>query len=89
MSRKKNNAKAGANRPTQKFLIGLVRKYEERTAPITDEMAMDMMDTNETNHFLMLLQIADYLPMGKSRAILDAFKLGYLAGKAAAGNEQK
>jgi hypothetical protein len=37
----------------------------------------------------MLLQIADYLPMGKSRAIIDAFKLGYLAGKAAAGNEQK
>ncbi len=51
-------------------------------------MAMDLMDTNETNHFLMLLQIADYLPMGKSRAIIDAFKLGYLAGKAAAENEQ-
>lgn len=88
MSRKKDNAKAIASRPTREFLTGLVAKYEKRTEPITDEMAMDLMDTNETNHFLMLLQIADYLPMGKSRAIIDAFKLGYLAGKAAAGNEQ-
>lgn len=88
MKRKKNHAKTRASRPTQEFLMGLVAKYEKRTAPITDEMAMDLMDTNETNHFLMLLQIADYLPMGKSRAIIDAFKLGYLAGKAA-GNEQK
>lgn len=88
MKRKQNNAKARASRPTQEFLIGLVAKYKKRTAPITDEMAMDLMDTNETNHFLMLLQIADYLPMGKSRAILDAYKLGYLAGKAAAEHEQ-
>ena len=89
MKRKKNNAKTGAYRPTREFLIGLVERYQERTAPITDEMAMDMMDTNETNHFFMLLQIADYLPMGKSRAIIDAYKLGYLAGKAAAGNENE
>lgn len=91
MSKKSNanTVNAGGKRPTQEFLMGLVAKYEKRSAPITDEMAMDLMDTNETNHFLMLLQIADYLPMGKSRAIIDAFKLGYLAGKAAAGNEQK
>lgn len=88
MKRKKNHTKTMEYRPTREFLIGLVEKYEERTAPITDEIAMDLMDTNKTNHFLMLLQIADYLPMGKSRAIIDAFKLGYLAGKAA-GNEQK
>ena len=85
---KTNAAKAAGKRPAQDFLMGLVAKYEKRTAPITDEMAMDLMDTNETNHFLMLLQIADYLPMGKSRAILNAYKLGYLAGKAAAGNGQ-
>lgn len=69
-------------KPTMEFLQKIVAKYDERTAEISTETAMDMMDTNETNHFLMLLQIADYYPMGKSLSIIYAYKLGYLAGKA-------
>lgn len=71
-------------RPTKKFLKKIIAKYDERTAEISTETAMDMMDTNETNHFLILLQIADYYPMGKSLSIIYAYKLGYLAGKAGA-----
>lgn len=71
-------------KPTMEFLQKIVAKYDERTAEISTETAMDMMDTNETNHFLMLLQIADYYPMGKSLSIIYAYKLGYLEGKAGA-----
>lgn len=71
-------------KPTMEFFQKIVAKYDERTAEISTETAMDMMDTNETNHFLMLLQIADYYPMGKSLSIIYAYKLGYLAGKAGA-----
>ena len=42
-----------------------------------------MMDTEKKNDFLLLLKVADYAHMGKSRAILTAFKLGYLQGKTA------
>ena len=42
---------------------------------------MDMMDTEKKNDFLLLLKVTDYAHMGKSRAILTAFKLGYLQGK--------
>ena len=66
MKRKQNNAKARASRPTQEFLIGLVAKYEKRTAPITDEMAMDLMDTNETNHFLMLISASWNSSVGRA-----------------------
>lgn len=75
------------NRPTKEFLDRIVEKYEERTAELTTEQTLNMMDTNETNHFLMLLQLADYYPMGKSTSIIFAYKLGYLAGKAGAENE--
>lgn len=71
-------------KPTKTLLQRIIAKYDERTAEVTTEMAMEMMDTNETNHFLMLLQIADYYPMGKSLSILYAYKLGYLEGKAGA-----
>ena len=60
----------------------LIDEYNCRTAEITDKMAMDMMDTEKKNDFLLLLKVADYAHMGKSRAILTAFKLGYLKGKA-------
>lgn len=75
------------HKPTKEFLEKILEKYEARTAELSTETAMDMMDTNETNHFLMLLQIADYYPMGKSLSIIYAYKVGYLAGKAGAGNE--
>lgn len=68
-------------KPTKEFLEKIIAKYEERTAKLSTETAMDLMDTNETNHFLMLLQIADYYPMGKSLSIIYAYKVGYLAGK--------
>lgn len=61
----------------------LVDEYNCRTVEITDEMAMNMMDTEKKNDFLLLLKVADYAHMGKSRAILTAFKLGYLKGKTA------
>lgn len=73
-----------SKKPSMEFLQKIVAKYDDRTAEISTETAMDMMDTNETNHFLMLLQIADYYPMGKSLSIIYAYKLGYLAGKAGA-----
>lgn len=73
-----------SKKPTKEFLEKILVKYEARTAELSTETAMDMMDTNETNHFLMLLQIADYYPMGKSLSIIFAYKLGYLAGKAGA-----
>lgn len=71
-------------KPTKEFLEKILAKYEARTAELSNKTAMDLMDTNETNHFLMLLQIADYYPMGKSLSIIYAYKLGYLAGKAGA-----
>lgn len=71
-------------KPTMETLQRIIAKYDERTAEISNETAMDMMDTNETNHFLMLLQIADYYPMGKSLSIIYAYKVGYLAGKVGA-----
>lgn len=68
-------------RPTKETLDRLIAKYDEKTAAITVSQAMDLMDTEETNHFLMLLQLADFYPMGKSIAIIYAYKLGYLDGK--------
>lgn len=58
-----------------------IKEYNRRTAEITDEMAIDMLDTDKRNDYLELLNIADHSHMGKSRAILIAFKLGYLKNK--------
>ena len=57
--------------------------YKKTTAEITDEMAMNMLDTDMRNDYLALLNIADHSHIGKPRAILTAFKLGYLQGKSA------
>lgn len=73
------------NRKTKKRSQDLqkrIKEYNRRTAEITDEMAMDMLDTDKRNDYLELLNIADHAHMGKSRAILTAFKLGYLQGRA-------
>lgn len=70
-----------AEKPRKAELQSILTSYECQTAEITDETAMDMMDTEKKNDFLLLLKIADYAHMGKSRAILTAFKLGYLKGK--------
>ena len=70
-----------AEKPTKAELQSILAGYKRQTAEITDETAIDMMDTEKKNDFLLLLKVADYAHMGKSRAILTAFKLGYLQGK--------
>lgn len=67
--------------PTNAELQSILASYKRQTAEITDETAIDMMDTEKKNDFFLLLKVADYAQMGKSRAILTAFKLGYLRGK--------
>lgn len=67
--------------PTNAELQSILASYKRQTAEITDETAIDMMDTEKKNDFFLLLKVADYAHMGKSRAILTAFKLGYLRGK--------
>lgn len=72
-----------AEKPAKAELQSILADYKCQTAEITDETAMDMMDTEKKNDFLLLLKVADYAHMGKSRAILTDFKLGYLKGKSA------
>lgn len=67
--------------PTKEELQSILASYKRQTAEITDETAIDMMDTEKKNDFFLLLKVADYAQMGKSRAILTDFKLGYLKGK--------
>lgn len=70
------------DRPTRQELKELVNFYNELTADLDDEKAMDMMDTPKGWHFLLLLKIADHhKPLGKSFSILKAYELGYLAAQ--------
>ena len=68
---------------SKKEIQKLIKIYKKTTAEITDKMAMNMLDTDMQNDYLALLNIADHSHIGKSRAILTAFKLGYLQGKSA------
>lgn len=70
-------------RPSRQELQQLIKEYRSRTAEITDEIAMEMLRTDKTDDFLMLLNIARYVRKGKPHAILTAFKLGFLEGRAA------
>ena len=70
-----------AAKPAKAELQSILASYKRQTAEIADKTAMDMMDTEKKNDFLLLLKVDDYAQMGKSRAILTAFKLGYLKGK--------
>ena len=64
-----------------------VKEYNRQTAGITDKMALDMLDSDQRNDFLALLNITDHAHLGKTRAVLTAFKLGYMQGKTeASGN---
>lgn len=73
--------KKKSDRPTKQELHGLKNYYNRLTAAVPDEMAMDILDSPEKSHFLMLLKVADYAKLGKSWAIITAAKIGYIAGK--------
>ena len=62
--------------------------YNRLTTAVPDEMAMDILDSPEKFHFLMLLKVADYSKLGKSWAILTAAKIGYIAGKGGTDHEK-
>lgn len=69
-----------AEKPTKQEIQELKDYYKGLTVSISDRKAMDMLDRSERWHYLMLLKISDYAKMGKSFAILTAFKMGYLQG---------
>ena len=57
------------------------KELKNRTADVSD----DIWDLGD---FLMLLNIAEYSkPLGKSKAIVYALKIGYLVGKGGVGHE--
>ena len=68
-------------KPTAAELKSLVKYYSHMTAAMPDDEAMEMLDSPEKWHYLTLLKIADYAPMGKTKAIVYAFKMGYLYAK--------
>lgn len=65
-------------KPNRKDLDRITRNFQKRTDGLTNQWALDIMGVES---FLPLLTIADYERIGKTRAILISFKLGYLAGK--------
>lgn len=69
------------NQPSKAELDNLTRYYEELTAELPKDFALEKLDSPEKCHYLMLLKIADYRPMGKTFAILTAFNMGYLYGQ--------
>ena len=71
-----------ADRPTKQELQSLTDYYNKLTAAVSDDFAMEMLDSPEAWHYLRLLKIADFRKMGKSFAIVTAWKMGYMAGKA-------
>lgn len=77
-----------SDRPTKQELQELKTYYNKLTAAVPDETAMDILDSPERYHFLMLLKVADYAKLGKSWAILTAAKIGYIAGKGGADHEE-
>lgn len=65
-------------RPTKQELQNLTAYYNKLTAAVSDDFAMEKLDSPKAWHYIRLLKIADYLHMGKSFSILTAFKMGYL-----------
>lgn len=87
-AKKKGFFKKWADRPTKQELQELKDYYNCLTSAVSDEMAMDILDSPEKFHFLMLLKVADYAKLGKSWAILTAAKIGYIAGKGGTEHEE-
>lgn len=75
------------SQPSKEEAKRLSDYYKQLTAEVTDEKVLDLLDRPEKFDLLMLYRIAEYADMGKMKAIVYAFKLGYLAGKGGAGNE--
>lgn len=62
------------------------KKFDADTQGMSMEQAMKSMGLNA---FLMLLNIADNDAMGKSKAILYAYRLGALSGKRNLAQDEK
>lgn len=73
--------KRKSDRPTKQELQELKDYYNELTADLSHEWALEKLDSERRCHFLMLVKISDYAIMGGSFAILTAFKMGYLYAK--------
>lgn len=58
--------KKKSDRLTKQELHELKNYYNRLTVAVPDEMAMDILDSPEKFHFLMLLKVADYAKLGKS-----------------------
>ncbi|MBD5521420.1 MAG: hypothetical protein HDR03_09410 [Lachnospiraceae bacterium] len=69
------------NQPSKAELESLVKYYSGLTAELQHKWALEKLDSEKRCHYLMLLKIADYHDMGKTFAILTAFKMGYLYAK--------
>lgn len=67
-------------RRKNKELARIRSELDRRTADYKGEDIWDLRD------FLMLLNIADYDKMGKSKAIIYAYKIGHIEGKKTALN---
>lgn len=65
-------------KPNRKDLDRITRNFQKQTEGLTNQWALDCMGAES---FLPLLTLADYAKVGKTRAILISFKLGYLAGR--------
>lgn len=65
-------------KPNRQDLDRITRNFQKQTNGLTNQWALDTMGIES---FLPLLTISDYERIGKTRAILISFKLGYLAGK--------
>lgn len=65
-------------RPKRRDLDRITRNFQKQTEGLTNQWALDTMGIES---FLPLLTLADYAKIGKTRAILISFKLGYLAGR--------
>lgn len=80
-AKKRGFFKRLADRPSKAELESLVKYYKEKTVAMSDDEAMELLDSPERWHYLMLLKIADYTPFGITKAIIYAFKMGYLYAK--------
>lgn len=72
------NLKKKIDRPTKQDIQELKDYYNELTAELSHEWALEKLDSERRCHYLMLLKIADFEEMGKTFSILTAFKMGYL-----------